>query len=401
MDHRTIVSDSDKFFEIDPITRSIKPLHQKTTIIQFDHNSERFTFSIPRIIEGHDMSTCTKVEVHYVNVDADTKEEVPGLYTVDDLGINPKDDANVTCTWLISQNATQKVGLLKFLVRFVCVNSDNVIEYAWNTGIYQSISIAPGIYNSETIIKQYADVIEQWKASIAKDFQLKEYVVEGYMSFDEDGNPINTTVNKKFSEIMEAYKTGHIPVLKYAMADYDATFYLYLYSASDTILIFTAVDHHNNVINVFIHDNDITQAEITPMTKLIDAELSEHRVQTISDDVSKEDSINYPAVVAVRDYVKAKIHSIAGTYIANDLVGGITAEFNPQLIYPIKTDTYAVFIDGNEFAKANYGETLKVASEVLKATNVAIVFYSGEKQVLSALPSASEASRGLLLFNTI
>ena len=135
MDHRTIVSDSDKFFEIDPITRSIKPLHQKTTIIQFDHNSERFTFSIPRIIEGHDMSTCTKVEVHYVNVDADTKEEIPGLYTVDDLGINPKDDTNVTCTWLISQNATQKVGLLKFLVRFVCVNSDNVIEYAWNTGI--------------------------------------------------------------------------------------------------------------------------------------------------------------------------------------------------------------------------------------------------------------------------
>ena len=401
MDHRTIVSDSDKFFEIDPITRSIKPLHQKTTIIQFDHNSERFTFSIPRIIEGHDMSTCTKVEVHYVNVDADTKEEVPGLYTVDDLGINPKDDTNVTCTWLISQNATQKVGLLKFLVRFVCVNSDNVIEYAWNTGIYQSISIAPGIYNSETIIKQYADVIEQWKASIAKDFQLKEYVVEGYMTFDEDGNLINTTVNKKFSEIMEAYKTGHIPVLKYAVTDYDATFYLYLYSASDTILIFTAVDHHNNVISVFIHDNDITQAEITPMTKLIDAELSEHRVQTISDDASKEDSTNYPAVVAVRDYVKAKMHSIAGTYIANDLVGGITAEFNPQLIYPIKTDTYAVFIDGNEFAKANYGEALKVASEVLKATNVAIVFYNGEKQVLSALPSASEASRGLLLFNTI
>ena len=401
MDHRTIVSDSDKFFEIDPITRSIKPLHQKTTIIQFDHNSERFTFSIPRIIEGHDMSTCTKVEVHYVNVDADTKEEVPGLYTVDDLGINPKDDTNVTCTWLISQNATQKVGLLKFLVRFVCVNSDNVIEYAWNTGIYQSISIAPGIYNSETIIKQYADVIEQWKASIAKDFQLKEYVVEGYMTFDEDGNLINTTVNKKFSEIMEAYKTGHIPVLKYAVTDYDATFYLYLYSASDTILIFTAVDHHNNVISVFIHDNDIIQAEITPMTKLIDAELSEHCVQTISDDASKEDSTNYPAVVAVRDYVKAKMHSIAGTYIANDLVGGITAEFNPQLIYPIKTDTYAVFIDGNEFAKANYGEALKVASEVLKATNVAIVFYNGEKQVLSALPSASEASRGLLLFNTI
>lgn len=401
MDHRTIVSDSDKFFEIDPITRSIKPLHQKTTVIQFDHNSERFTFSIPRIIEGHDMSTCTKVEVHYVNVDADTKEEVPGLYTVDDLGINPKDDTNVTCTWLISQNATQKVGLLKFLVRFVCVNSDNVIEYAWNTGIYQSISIAPGIYNSETIIKQYADVIEQWKASIAKDFQLKEYVVEGYASFDEDGNLINAAVNKEFSEIMEAYKAGHIPVLKCTVADYDATFYLYLYSASDNILVFTAVDHLNNVISVFIHDNDITQAEITPMTKLIDAELSEHRVQTISDDSSDEDATNYPAVVAVRDYVKAKMHSIAGTYIANDLVGGITAEFNPQLIYPIKTDTYAIFIDGNEFAKANYGETLKVASEVLKATNVAIVFYDGEKQVLSALPSASEASRGLLLFNTI
>lgn len=401
MDHRTIVSDSDKFFEIDPITRSIKPLHQKTTIIQFDHNSERFIFSIPRIIEGHDMSTCTKVEVHYVNVDADTKEEVPGLYTVDDLGINPKNDTNVTCTWLISQNATQKAGLLKFLVRFVCVNSDNVIEYAWNTGIYQSISIAPGIYNSETIIKQYADVIEQWKASIAKDFQLKEYVIEGYMSFDEDGNLINATVNKRFSEIMEAYQTGHFPAMKCTVEGFDEIFYLRLYSAYDTVMTFTAVDTLNNVVSVIISSDDKLRAKITPMTKLIDAELSEHRVQTISDDSSDKDSTNYPAVVAVRNYVKNKIHSIAGTYVANDLVGGITAEFNPQLIYPIKTDAYAIFIDGNEFAKANYGETLKVASEVLKATNVAIVFYNGENQVLSALPSASEASRGLLLFNTI
>lgn len=401
MDHRTIVSDSDKFFEIDPITRSIKPLHQKTTIIQFDHNSERFIFSIPRIIEGHDMSTCTKVEVHYANVDANTKEEVPGLYTVDDLGINPKDDTNVTCTWLISQNATQKAGLLKFLVRFVCVNSDNVIEYAWNTGIYQSISIAPGIYNSETIIKQYADVIEQWKASIAKDFQLKEYVIEGYMSFDEDGNLINATVNKRFSEIMEAYQTGHFPVMKCTVEGFDEIFYLRLYSAYDTVMTFTAVDTLNNVVSVIISSDDKLRAKITPMTKLIDAELREHRVQTISDDSSDEDSTNYPAVVAVKNYVKNKMHSIAGTYVANDLVGGITAEFNPQLIYPIKTDTYAIFIDGNEFAKATYGETLKVASEVLKATNVAIVFYNGENQVLSVLPSASEASRGLLLFNTI
>ena len=100
--------------------------------MQFDHNSEVFTFELPRYIEGHDMMQCNRVEVHYLNIDSMTKQENEGIYLVDDLTVNADDDTKITCSWLISQNATQLVGSLNFLLRFICLTED-VIDYVWNT----------------------------------------------------------------------------------------------------------------------------------------------------------------------------------------------------------------------------------------------------------------------------
>lgn len=161
------VYDSDTHFSINPTTRVLKNEGStKNTLIQYDHNSERVTFEIPRTIEGHDMSLCNRVEVHYNNIDAQTKVQSHGVYTVDDMQISPEDENVVILSWLISHNATRYVGSLNFLIRLSCVEDDGTISYAWNTAVYSGISVSTGIYNSKVVLEEYADVLEEWDAKL-------------------------------------------------------------------------------------------------------------------------------------------------------------------------------------------------------------------------------------------
>lgn len=180
MTHLHGVFDSDTRFSINANTRQIKsdPKH-KTTLMQNDHNSERFSFELPRYIEGHDMSICNQVEIHYLNSSYSNKNEFrKGLYMVDDLQISPDDTEKVICSWLISQNATQLVGKLSFRLRFKCVE-DGVITYAWHTAIFADISISDGINSDETFEIDYVDIIEQWKEAVRIEFsQWQEKAVD-------------------------------------------------------------------------------------------------------------------------------------------------------------------------------------------------------------------------------
>ena len=165
MGHKHSVYDADTHFSINPITRQAKSENnRKTAIIQRDHNSERITFELPRFIEGHDMSICNRVEVHYMNANPITKEQKKGVYEVDDLQISPEDSNVVVCSWLVSQNATQLVGTLSFLVRFACIEK-GAITYAWNTAI-SNIDVSGGIDASEEVVLEYADVLGKWKEEL-------------------------------------------------------------------------------------------------------------------------------------------------------------------------------------------------------------------------------------------
>ena len=170
MEHKHGVYDSDTRFSINAVTRQIKAdPKQKAVLMQNDHNSERFTFELPRYVEQHDMSLCNQVEVHYLNSSAKDKGEFrKGLYTVEDLQISPDDPEKVVCSWLISQNATQLVGKLSFRLRFKCVES-GVITYAWHTAIYADISVSDGINSDENFEMEYVDIIEQWKLAAARE----------------------------------------------------------------------------------------------------------------------------------------------------------------------------------------------------------------------------------------
>lgn len=166
MAHIHSVYDTDTHFVINAITRTMKNASStKTMVVQHDHDSERFTFELPRYIEGHDMTTCNVVQVHYINIDSITKEQNPGLYEVDDLQISPAGDDVVICSWLISGNATKFVGSLNFLVRFAC-STDGSVQYAWNTAVFKGISVSEGINNADVIVEENEDILEQWREEL-------------------------------------------------------------------------------------------------------------------------------------------------------------------------------------------------------------------------------------------
>lgn len=162
MAHIHEVIDTDVHYKIDGITRAITNIDEtKRTLAQNDHNSERLTFEIPRYIDGHDLTTCNRVEIHYINIDSTGKESNPGVYEVKDLGVLSDDENSVIFTWLITREVTKFAGTVNFIISFQCVN-EAIIEYTWNTVIFKSLFVADGICNSQIIVEENADILEQW-----------------------------------------------------------------------------------------------------------------------------------------------------------------------------------------------------------------------------------------------
>lgn len=208
MAHLHSVYDTDSHFSINPITRAIKnESSSKTVLIQTDHNSERFTFEIQRLIEGHDMSQCTKIEVHYINIDSQTKETSKGVYEVDDMQLSPESEDVVIFSWLIKGNATKFVGGLNFLIRFSCVQADGTIDYAWNTAIFTGISVSTGIYNSEIVVEQYSDVLEQWKQELLAAGKMDEADIAKAVEEYLEKNPIETGATEEQAKQITQNKT--------------------------------------------------------------------------------------------------------------------------------------------------------------------------------------------------
>ena len=194
MAHLHSIYDNDAHFCIDPVTRRIKEdTSLKTLLAQGDHNSERFTFELPRIIEGHDMSLCDKVEIHYLN------GTNPGVYEVDDLQISPNSEDVVIFSWLISNNATQLAATLAFAIKLACT-TDGVVDYAYNTLPYEKVTVGKSINNGEVIIQEYADILAQWKQELSD--AATNVKVDATLTVS--GKPADAAVvGKKFSSLSE------------------------------------------------------------------------------------------------------------------------------------------------------------------------------------------------------
>lgn len=181
IDHKHIVPDSDTYFRIDPYTREIiNTNYNKTVLMRGDHNSERFTFEVPRYVDGHDMSLCNRVIVHFDNVGATINEVHSDVDYMKDLRINPDNPETVISSWLIRREATQIVGILSFSLQYQCVEGDEV-TYEWNTDSYDEIEIRKSKNNGEAAVIQYTNVLEQWRSQIfgAGDSVMANITSEG------------------------------------------------------------------------------------------------------------------------------------------------------------------------------------------------------------------------------
>lgn len=174
MAHKDLIIDSDGHFIIDPVTRTITNQSVKTNITQYDHNSERLTFEVDLVVEGHEMSHCNRVEIHFINMSSDKRSQFKDVYVVDDLAIT---DNVVTFSWLISRNATQLSGQLLFAIHFIC-KDDSEVVYSLNTSSFTGLTVSEGINNSDTISEDYPDVLKQMMSDLQTHINERLGVIE-------------------------------------------------------------------------------------------------------------------------------------------------------------------------------------------------------------------------------
>lgn len=225
MHHEQVIIDQDPCFEIDVLTREIRSASSSLIMTQFDHNSERFGFSMPRFVEGHDMSECNNVEIHFINEETQKKEQIKDKYRVSDLAIDPENPERIKFSWLLSGNTSSLEGNLVFAIRFTCFNEENIMTYSWGTLIFSGVLIAKGMNNDEEHVDLIPDVFESMKRELQNyiDGQIEEpgssvkvfEVNARYDKNDSDNNPYSNyildesvNVSKLYNDIKEAYNAG-------------------------------------------------------------------------------------------------------------------------------------------------------------------------------------------------
>ena len=168
MAHTHDVYDMENHFEINGSSRFIKETSEtKLVVVQGDHKSEVLTFKMPRYIDGHDMTLCNKIRIHYINLDTKTNNKSADVYEVTDLTLCEECEDVLTFTWVIEAQATKYSGTLSFLVKFECTEGENVL-YQWNTAKYVSVNVLAGIDNSEEFVEKYSNVLEEWYNELTK-----------------------------------------------------------------------------------------------------------------------------------------------------------------------------------------------------------------------------------------
>lgn len=182
MEHIHGSYESTNRFRINPFSRAIiNESEVEIAIAQYDHNSERFIFELPKMVEEHDMASCSAIRIHFINAGSSGKAE-KDVYVVTDLAVSEEDPDVVTFSWLLSKKATSLDGVLSFAIQFICA-TDNEIDYSWSTLPFKSIKVPETYDNSEDIVEEdYSDILEKWKEELFADFNIS---VNDYYTKDE------------------------------------------------------------------------------------------------------------------------------------------------------------------------------------------------------------------------
>lgn len=235
MAHLHEIEDRDPYFVIDPDTRTIRNMSStKTVIAQFDHNSEVFTFGIPREVDGHNMMLCDKVQVHFLN------GTNPGVYEIDLtterelIEAEAEDDEDIVLhSWLISDNATQIAGPLSFALVFMCTRTvtekdpvsgedveKTVVDYRWRTLPHTSINVGASINTSDTTAEKYADILLKWYTELTAAYgDINTAKTEGIEAVEAVKNKAVVDAQNEISNWVQNNQSGIIDDLQEAFSE--------------------------------------------------------------------------------------------------------------------------------------------------------------------------------------
>ena len=191
--HTHEVLDDDASLHINPETMEVESYGYDIVIPQHSKNSERISFSLlDRVIEGHDMSTCNKVEIHFCNIGASKTN--PGIYEVNDFKVNEESNF-VSFSWLINNDATQLVGALIFSVHFMCIENEVEIVYDLPTLTFSRISVGATVWNADVIAEKYPDILRDLERRINEVEPKVANHEERLSVIEEEADAINDRLN--------------------------------------------------------------------------------------------------------------------------------------------------------------------------------------------------------------
>lgn len=187
----------DARFVIDTTTRAISISNapkKKLTIMQYDNKSERYSFDIDRVIDGHDLTKCNNVQIHFNNIGSN-RESYSATYLVDDVHVNLSDENKITFTWLVGGECTQYSGILTFLVSFECLDEKANLLYRWSSSIYKDIQISSGMDNDDIVFELYSDALLKWQNEMEIEYIPKvvdqRYVERDFATSEEVATVLN------------------------------------------------------------------------------------------------------------------------------------------------------------------------------------------------------------------
>lgn len=306
MVHLHEVRDSDTHFVIDPVTRAITSNSDKNTLMQGDHNSEIYTFEIPKTVEGHNMSLCNRVEVHYIDAAADKTNTSKDVYIVKDMQPDETEPDTLVFSWLISGNATKFAGLLSFRVRFGCVDDDGNFTYKWHTDIYKGITVSDGFDNAPAVVEEYSDVLAAWEKRLDALESGSAWNGVAESDLEMGGNAIHGV-----ADISLQCQSGRDVVVSAKKASGDISGVFFEDADGSPVLL-------SNVAPGKEHSDAVTVSQLN--SAVAGLEHTENRVTAIDETADDE---HYPTAKAVRDYVGNAASGGSAFTVAECLAAGM------------------------------------------------------------------------------
>jgi hypothetical protein len=132
----------------------------------YDHKSNLVTFECDRIIDGHDIFSCSQAFIKWENLGSETGD----LYVISDREVIS--DSKIRFHWAIEKKTTQAAGALLFQICFLDLNEEGTqLIYAWNSKPCTEFSVGQSLFNKE---------IDGLEPDILGGFEYNgEYTIEG------------------------------------------------------------------------------------------------------------------------------------------------------------------------------------------------------------------------------